>query len=227
MSCASSSPGPTGDRSATRSWPGTAGCWRLRRALRRSRPGASALTRRVAAEPVLAPLLDDPVTDDPVLAPWLDVTGRVGLALESLRRRGHAVRHRHAPRAPWPRSTTPPAIRRPGARPTSSTPMHAFDLADADLEPPPVPAVAGLRRHRLRALHRVGPRRSPTRATAARWPATSGTSPTATPAAGWCRWAPSPVPADPHHLDQLPLWADGAARADRDRLGPALGADGR
>lgn len=43
----------------------------------------SALTRRVAAEQVLAPLAE-PLVDDPELAPWLTVTGRVALALEAL-----------------------------------------------------------------------------------------------------------------------------------------------
>ena len=43
----------------------------------------SALTRRVAAEPVLAPLAE-PIVDDPELTPWLTVAGRVGLALEAL-----------------------------------------------------------------------------------------------------------------------------------------------
>jgi penicillin amidase len=43
----------------------------------------SALTRRIAAEPVLAPLAA-PLVDDPELTPWLGVTGHVGLALEAL-----------------------------------------------------------------------------------------------------------------------------------------------
>ncbi|GAA1132439.1 penicillin acylase family protein [Nocardioides aquiterrae] len=43
----------------------------------------SALTRRIAAEAVLAPLAE-PLVDDPELTPWLTVTGRVGLALEAL-----------------------------------------------------------------------------------------------------------------------------------------------
>ncbi|HEU5035565.1 MAG TPA: penicillin acylase family protein [Nocardioides sp.] len=43
----------------------------------------SALTRRVAAEPVLAPLAE-PLVDDPELAPWLTVTAHVALALGAL-----------------------------------------------------------------------------------------------------------------------------------------------
>lgn len=43
----------------------------------------SALTRRLAAEPVFAPLAE-PLVDSAVLEPWFDVTARVGLALESL-----------------------------------------------------------------------------------------------------------------------------------------------
>ncbi len=50
-----------------------------------------ALARRVAAQPVLAPL-DEPIVTDPqtgpVLAPWLTLAGRVALALESLVRAG-------------------------------------------------------------------------------------------------------------------------------------------
>ncbi|MGY2702325.1 MULTISPECIES: penicillin acylase family protein [unclassified Nocardioides] len=43
----------------------------------------SALTRRIAAEPVLAPLAE-PLVDDPELTPWLTVTAHVALALEAL-----------------------------------------------------------------------------------------------------------------------------------------------
>jgi len=42
----------------------------------------NALVRRIAAEPVFAPLLEP--FADPVHAPWLDVTGRIGLALPTL-----------------------------------------------------------------------------------------------------------------------------------------------
>lgn len=42
----------------------------------------NALVRRIAAEPVFAPLHEP--TPDPVHAPWLDVTARIGLALPSL-----------------------------------------------------------------------------------------------------------------------------------------------
>ncbi|GAA4372114.1 penicillin acylase family protein [Nocardioides caricicola] len=47
----------------------------------------SALVRRIAAEPVLAPLTE-PLVDNPVLAPWLDLTSKVGFAIESLVRAG-------------------------------------------------------------------------------------------------------------------------------------------
>ena len=43
----------------------------------------SALTRRLAGQPVFGPLAE-PITDDPVLAPWLDVTGKLGYAVEGL-----------------------------------------------------------------------------------------------------------------------------------------------
>ena len=43
----------------------------------------SALVRRIAAEPVLAPLAE-PLVVDPELAPWLTVTGHVALGLEAL-----------------------------------------------------------------------------------------------------------------------------------------------
>jgi penicillin amidase len=42
-----------------------------------------ALVRRLAAQPVFAPLAE-PVVDDPVLAPWLDPVARIGAAVEGL-----------------------------------------------------------------------------------------------------------------------------------------------
>ena len=51
----------------------------------------TAFARRIAAEPVLdpltRPLVTEPVTE-PVIEPWLDLTSRVGLALEALVRAG-------------------------------------------------------------------------------------------------------------------------------------------
>lgn len=47
----------------------------------------SALVRRIAAEPVLAPLAEQ-LVDDPVFAPWLDLTSKVGFAIETLVRAG-------------------------------------------------------------------------------------------------------------------------------------------
>ncbi len=98
----------------------------------------TALARRVAAEPVFAPLADH--DHELVLDPWFDVTGRIGLALENLiavdRPFGIDLRSLataalddaadHA--ATWGDTHVVSAI-------------HAFDVADPDLEPPSIPAL--------------------------------------------------------------------------------------
>jgi penicillin amidase len=97
----------------------------------------NAFVRRIAAEPVFAPL-HEPVAD-PVHAPWLDVTAHIGLALPSLvaagtpfgidlpRLAGLAVQDARAHPATW------------GATHVFA-PLHAFDLTD--LAPPGVPRPA-------------------------------------------------------------------------------------
>jgi penicillin amidase len=188
----------------------------------------SAFTLRVAAEPVLAPLAE-PLVDDPVLAPSLDLLTRVGLALESLVRAG----------APYgldlPALATAAlddAARHPPTWGASHVvaPVHAFDLltdegADEgpdDLVPPPVPPlpVSG-DVDCVRATGSVpGVSDACWRGSVARyvWDLADRD------ASGWV------VPlgaagdaADPHHLDQLPLWAAGELApvvTDWERLRP-------
>ncbi|WP_395656226.1 penicillin acylase family protein [Nocardioides sp.] len=78
-------PDPAGVRDAILAWDGR---------MDATSPGAAAFAawraafaRRIAAEPVLAPLAR-PLVDEPVLRPWLDLTAHVGLALETLVRAG-------------------------------------------------------------------------------------------------------------------------------------------
>ena len=103
----------------------------------------NALTIRIAAEPVFDPLRDDQV-HGPLFAPYLNLEGTIGLALEPLS--DHAKPfgieiHELArlaledvaagsgfPAAEWGETHV-------------FAPTHAFDLADADLVAPPVPAV--------------------------------------------------------------------------------------
>ena len=99
----------------------------------------TALTRRICAEPVLAPLLDDEVHGS-LLAPYLTLESSVGLALESLteavapfgidvaRLATHALEDAAGHPAGWGETHV-------------LVPTHAFDLADPDLEPPPFPVV--------------------------------------------------------------------------------------
>jgi len=97
----------------------------------------SALTTRLCAEPVLAPLLDDQV-HGPLFAPYLSLVGSVGLALEPLVAArtpfGIDVR-RHATAALEEAAGHPAAW---GERHVLA-PTHAFDLAGAGLEPPALP----------------------------------------------------------------------------------------
>ena len=116
----------------------------------------SAFTIRLAAEPVLAPLAE-PITDDPVLAAWLGLTERIGRALESLVVAEESVRHRR----PSARSRRP---RRRG-RPPGDLGVHPRGRSAARVRRrrrrgrgAAGPAAAGVRRHRLRALHQLPPR---------------------------------------------------------------------
>ncbi|GAB2882152.1 penicillin acylase family protein [Nocardioides pacificus] len=101
----------------------------------------SALTARLLAERPLADLAATPAPYDEVFGPWLSVPGRVGLALEALvaadrpfgidvaRLSARALEDAAGHRDTW------------GATHVL-TPVHAFEVADADLDPPPLPAPA-------------------------------------------------------------------------------------
>ena len=97
----------------------------------------SALARRISAEPVLAPLLDD--TDHgALLAPYLSLTASVGLALEPLAAAGTPFGidvRRLAVEA------LDDAAGHPGAWGETHVlaTTHAFDLADPDFEAPELP----------------------------------------------------------------------------------------
>ncbi|MCW2772522.1 MAG: putative Penicillin acylase 2 [Nocardioides sp.] len=212
------SPGPVGlgVRDAIVAWDGR---------MDASSPGAaafaawrSAFTLRLAAEPVLAPLAE-PLTGDPVLAPWLDVATRIGLALESLVAAGtpYGIDLRAHARDALDDAAGHPATW--GATHVV-TPVHAFDVAATDLAPPPVPPlpVSG-DIDCVRCTGSVpGLTDSCWRGSVARyvWDLADRE------AGGWV----VPLGAvgdarDPHHLDQLPLWAAGGLApivTDWDRL---------
>ncbi|MDQ4053920.1 MAG: penicillin acylase family protein [Actinomycetota bacterium] len=94
----------------------------------------NALVRRIAAEPVFAPL-HAPVADL-VHAPWLDVTGRIGLSLPSLVAAAapYGIDLRKLARLALDESRDHPATW--GATHVA-TPVHAFQVTD--LAPPEVP----------------------------------------------------------------------------------------
>jgi penicillin amidase len=98
----------------------------------------SALTRRICAEPVLAPLLDDGVHGE-LFAPYLSLEASVGLALEPL------VGARSPYGIDLPRLATDAlddAAGHPDAwgRTHLLAVTHAFDLSVPELEPPGLPA---------------------------------------------------------------------------------------
>ncbi|MGB0102326.1 MAG: penicillin acylase family protein [Nocardioides sp.] len=166
----------------------------------------SAFTRRLAAQPVFAPLTE-PLVDDPVLQPWLDVVGRIGVALESLidavtpfgldlrALAGQALDDAAGHAATW------------GATHVVS-PVHAFEVATTDLDPPPVPRlpVSG-DIDCVRCTSSVpGVSDMCRRGSVARyvWDLADRD------AGGWV--VPLGAVADarsPHHLDQLSLWTAG------------------
>jgi penicillin amidase len=166
----------------------------------------SALTRRLVAEPVLAPLAE-PLTTDPVLAPWLDVTARIGLALESLVAAG-------APYGIDLRAHARDALDDAADHPVTwgathvLTPVHAFDASATELEPPPVPPlpISG----DIDCVRCTG---SVPGATDACWRGSVARyvwDLADRDAGGWVVPLGAAGDArDPHHLDQLPLWAAG------------------
>lgn len=98
----------------------------------------SALTVRLCAEPALADLRDA-TAHGPLFAPWLDLTASVGLALEPLAAAGtpYGVDLRALATA----ALDDAAAHAPDWGSTHVfAPLHAFDVADDDLEPPAVPA---------------------------------------------------------------------------------------
>ncbi len=117
----------------------------------------SALTRRICAEPVLAPLLDDTVYGA-LLAPYLTLAGHVGLALEPLADAG-------TPYGIDVRRLAVEALEDAAGHPEAwgethvFSPLHAFDTADADLVAPPVPVGAGVGRRGHGAVHGLAARR--------------------------------------------------------------------
>jgi penicillin amidase len=100
----------------------------------------TALTRRIVAEPVLAPLLDSMV-HGPVFAPYLDLTASVGLTLETLVSHGtpFGIDVRRLATEALEDATGHPA--RWGDTHILG-PTHAFDLGDGDPAPPIIPATA-------------------------------------------------------------------------------------
>jgi penicillin amidase len=178
----------------------------------------SAFTLRIAAQPVLAPLAE-PLVDDPVLAPSLDLVTRVGLALETLVRAG-------TPYGLDLRALATAALDDAAGHPPTwgashvVAPVHAFDLlADEgrdegagngadDLAAPPVPPlpVSG-DVDCVRSTGSVpGVSDACWRGSVARyvWDLADRD------ASGWVvPLGAAGDPADPHHLDQLPLWAAG------------------
>lgn len=166
----------------------------------------SALVVRLAAEPVFAPLLEE--VHDRVFAPWLDAAGWIGLALESLAAAGapYGIDLRAHARAALDDAAGHPATW--GATHVV-TPAHAFDVASLELEAPPIPAlpVSG-DTDCVRCTGSVpGLTDACFRGSVARyvWDLADRS------ASGWVvPLGAHADPRDPHHHDQLPLWAAGA-----------------
>ena len=98
----------------------------------------TALTLRLCAEPVLAPLRDAPV-HGPLFVPYLSLEAGVGLALEPLA-------NARTPYGIDVRRLAALALEDAAGHPVAwgdthvFSPTHGFDLAEAGLEPPEVPA---------------------------------------------------------------------------------------
>ena len=178
----------------------------------------SAFTLRITAEPVFAPLAE-PIVEDPVLRPWLDVTSRIGGALESLVAAG-APFGLDLPRLA--REALDDAAGHPTTWGASHviTPLHAFDVAATGLEPPPVPPlpVSG----DIDCVRCTG---SVPGVTDACWRASTARyvwDLADRQGSGWV--VPLGAHGDArhaHHLDQLPLWVAGELApvvTDWDRL---------
>jgi penicillin amidase len=163
----------------------------------------SALVRRLVAAPVFAPLFEP--RHDPVFAAWLDPTTRIGLGLVSLAAAGRpfGLDLRSLARAALEDAATHPAT---WGDSHVLGPVHAF--AAHGLEPPPLPSPALSGDSDCVRCTGSYPGQDDTcaRGSVARyvWDLAGRES------SGWV--VPTGAagdPADPHHHDQLRLWADG------------------
>jgi len=165
----------------------------------------SALVRRIAADPVFAPLHEP--RHDPLFVPWLDVTTRVGLALPTLVAHGtpygidlaalarEALAESDGVDVTWGESHI-------------VTPVHAFGIYGDGLVPPPVPVmpVSGDSDCVRCTGSLPGISDDAYRGSVARyvWDLADRD------ASAWVvPLGASGDPRDPHHHDQLALWADG------------------
>jgi penicillin amidase len=99
----------------------------------------SAFVSRLTVEPVFGPLAE-PLTDDPVLAPWLDPTARIGVAVEGLISAGKPFG------IDLPRLAADALDDAAGHPDTWGeshvlTPIHAFELLAPELDTPAAPEV--------------------------------------------------------------------------------------
>ena len=165
----------------------------------------TALTRRLCAEPVFEPLLDDSV-HGPLFAPYLELAVSVGLALEPLVTAG-------TPFGIDVRRLATQALEDAADHPQTwgethvLGPTHGFHLSDADLDPPelPVTPVSG----DVDSVRCTGWLPAITdecyRGSVARyvWDLDDRAR------SGWVvPLGASGDPRSPHHLDQLEAWAD-------------------
>lgn len=179
----------------------------------------SALVRRIAAEAVLAPLLDPPPEHrhDALFAPWLDATSRIALALPSLVAAGtpYGIDLRALARLALEDSRGHPATW--GATHVA-TPVHAFEPMGRGAPELPRPALSG----DSDCVRCTGSYPAQTdecyRGSVARyvWDLADRE------ASGWVvPLGAAGEPGGPHHHDQLALWAAGELApvvTDWDRL---------
>ncbi len=178
----------------------------------------NALTKRICAEAALSPLLDDDVYGA-LFAPYLSLEASVGLALEPLVRVQHPFGidvHRLATEA------LDDAAGHPGAWGDTHllAPVHAFHVADADLEPPelPVTPVSGDVDTVRCTGWLPGVTDEAYRGSVARyvWDLADRAN------SGWVvPMGASGDPRSPHHLDQLDAWVEARllpVELDWDRL---------
>ncbi|MDO9495631.1 MAG: penicillin acylase family protein [Nocardioides sp.] len=165
----------------------------------------SALVRRIAADPVFAPL-HDPL-HDPLFLPWLDVTTRVGLALPTLVAHGTPYGIDLATLAREALAETD-GVDVTWGETHIVTPVHAFEISGDGLVPPPVPVmpVSGDSDCVRCTGSLPGISDDAYRGSVARyvWDLADRD------ASAWVvPLGASGDPRDPHHHDQLALWAGG------------------